>query len=36
MYKHTLAIVAAIVLLFLAPEFSQAQQKVITLEIGGA
>jgi len=35
MGKHSLSILAAIVLLFLAPEFSRAaQQKVETLEIG--
>lgn len=35
MDKHSLGIIAAIVLLFLAPEFSRsAQQKVKTLEIG--
>ena len=35
MGKHSLAVLAAIVLLFLASEFSRsAQQKVETLEIG--
>jgi len=35
MGKHNLAVLAAIVLLFIAPEFSRsAQQKVQTLEIG--
>ena len=35
MYKHTFAVVAAVILLFLAPEFSYAaQQKLKTLEIG--
>ncbi|MHC4436528.1 MAG: redoxin domain-containing protein [Planctomycetota bacterium] len=34
MYKYTLAVAIAIALLFPAPEFSQAQQKVKTLEIG--
>jgi len=35
MGKHSLAVLAAIVLLFIAPEFSRsAQQKVQTLEIG--
>ena len=34
MYKYTLAVTTAIVLLLLAPELSQSQQKVKTLEIG--
>ena len=34
MYKHIMVVVAAIILLFVAPEFSHAQQKIKTLEIG--